>query len=116
MIHKGTAKANRNLWLNTREWADLNIMSFSYSYLFQIQLIQTPILIKTFEYQPDWHLCSNSSGSHFTWWGWNQHVYVYTVELSYSNIVFCDTLPIASNTQWYELIPHKATVFIPCLV
>jgi hypothetical protein len=42
--------------------------------------------------------------------------YTYTVELGYSNIGFCDTLPIASNTQWYELIPYKATVFIPCLV
>jgi hypothetical protein len=40
----------------------------------------------------------------------------YTVELGYSNIGFCDTFPIASNTQWYKLIPHKATVFIPCLV
>jgi hypothetical protein len=39
----------------------------------------------------------------------------HTVELGYSNIGFCDTLPIASNTQWYELI-HKATVFTPCLV
>jgi hypothetical protein len=40
----------------------------------------------------------------------------YTVELGYSNIGFCDTLSIASNIQWYELIPHKATVFVPCLV
>jgi hypothetical protein len=39
-----------------------------------------------------------------------------TVELGYNNISYCDTSPIASNTQWYELIPHKATVFIPCLV
>jgi hypothetical protein len=34
----------------------------------------------------------------------------------YTNIGFYDTLSIASNIQWYELIPHKATVFIPCLV
>jgi hypothetical protein len=39
-----------------------------------------------------------------------------TVKLGYSNIGFCDTLFIASNIEWYELIPHKATVFIPCLV
>jgi hypothetical protein len=39
-----------------------------------------------------------------------------TAELGYSNIGFYDTLPIASNTQWYELIPHKAAVFIPCLL
>jgi hypothetical protein len=35
----------------------------------------------------------------------------YTVKLGYSNIGFCDTLSIASNIQWYALIPHKATVF-----
>jgi hypothetical protein len=35
--------------------------------------------------------------------------------LGYSNSGFCDTLSIASNIQWYELIPHKATAFIPCL-
>jgi hypothetical protein len=39
-----------------------------------------------------------------------------TVKLGYSNIGFCDTLSIASNIQLYELIPHKATVFILCLV
>jgi hypothetical protein len=39
-----------------------------------------------------------------------------TVKLGYSNIGFCNTLSIASNIQWYKLIPHKATVFIPCLV
>jgi hypothetical protein len=39
-----------------------------------------------------------------------------TVKLGYSNIGFCDTLSIASSIHWYELIPHKATVFIPCLV
>jgi hypothetical protein len=39
-----------------------------------------------------------------------------TVKLGYSNIGFCDTLSIASNIQWYELISHKATVVIPCLV
>jgi hypothetical protein len=44
------------------------------------------------------------------------YMYTYTVELGYSNIGFCDTSPIASNTQWYELISHKATVFIPRLV
>jgi hypothetical protein len=42
--------------------------------------------------------------------------YMYTSKLGYSNFGFCDTLSIASNIQWYELIPHKATVFIPCLV
>jgi hypothetical protein len=36
-----------------------------------------------------------------------------TVELGYNNIGYYDTSPIASNTQWYELVPHKATVFIP---
>jgi hypothetical protein len=43
-------------------------------------------------------------------------VVINTVKLGYSNIGVCDTLSIASNIQWYELIPHKATVFIPCLV
>jgi hypothetical protein len=43
-------------------------------------------------------------------------IYETTVKLGYSNIGFCDTLSIASNIQWYELIPHKATVFIPCLL
>jgi hypothetical protein len=50
---------------------------------------------------------------------WNQCqalVNTITVKRGYSNIGFCDTLSIASNIQWYELIPHKATVFIPCLV
>jgi hypothetical protein len=44
------------------------------------------------------------------------HIYIYTVELGYNNIGYCDTSPISSNTQWYKLIPHKATVFIPRLV
>jgi hypothetical protein len=48
---------------------------------------------------------------YFTW-GFNRN----TVKLGYSNIGFWDTLSIASNIQWYELIPHKATVFIPYLV
>jgi hypothetical protein len=43
-------------------------------------------------------------------------VCIYTVKLDYSNIGFCDTLSIASNIQWYELIPREATVLIPCLV
>jgi hypothetical protein len=42
--------------------------------------------------------------------------HTHTVIIGYSNIGFCDTLSIASNIQWYELIPHEATVFIPCLV
>jgi hypothetical protein len=43
------------------------------------------------------------------WW------ILYTVKLGYSNIGFCDTLSIASNIQWYALIPHKAYSFIPTL-
>jgi hypothetical protein len=38
-----------------------------------------------------------------------------TVKLGYSNIGFCDTLSIASNIQWYALIPHKAYSFITTL-
>jgi hypothetical protein len=45
-----------------------------------------------------------------------RELHIYTVKLGYSNIGFCDTLSIASDIQWYKLIPHKATVFIPCLV
>jgi hypothetical protein len=40
---------------------------------------------------------------------------VITVKLGYSNIGFCDTLSIASNIQWYALIPHKAYSFITTL-
>jgi hypothetical protein len=40
---------------------------------------------------------------------------VYTVKLGYSNIGFCDTLSIASDIQWYTLIPHKAYSFITTL-
>jgi hypothetical protein len=40
---------------------------------------------------------------------------VHTVKLGYSNIGFCDTLFIASNIQWYALIPHKAYSFITIL-
>jgi hypothetical protein len=39
----------------------------------------------------------------------------YTVKLGYSNIGFCDTLSIASNIEWYALIPHKAYSFITTL-
>jgi hypothetical protein len=38
-----------------------------------------------------------------------------TVKLGDSNIGFCDTLSIASNIQWYALIPHKAYSFITTL-
>jgi hypothetical protein len=38
-----------------------------------------------------------------------------TVKLGYSNIGFCDTLSIASNIQWYALIPHKVYSFITTL-
>jgi hypothetical protein len=38
-----------------------------------------------------------------------------TVKLGYSNIGFYDTLSIASNIQWYALIPHKAYSFITTL-
>jgi hypothetical protein len=40
---------------------------------------------------------------------------IYTVKLGYSNIGFCDTLSIASNIQWYALIPYKAYSFITTL-
>jgi hypothetical protein len=43
------------------------------------------------------------------------HATIFTVKLGYSNIGFCDTLSIASNIQWYALIPHKAYSFITTL-
>jgi hypothetical protein len=45
-----------------------------------------------------------------------KNIYIYTVELGFNNIGYCDTSRIVSKTQWYKLIPHKATVFIPRLV
>jgi hypothetical protein len=39
-----------------------------------------------------------------------------TVELCYNDIGLCDTSSIASNIPWYQLIPHKARVFLPRLI
>jgi hypothetical protein len=41
---------------------------------------------------------------------------IYTVELCYNDIGLCDTSSIASNIPWYQLTPHKARVFLPCLI
>jgi len=41
---------------------------------------------------------------------------IYTVEFGYNNLGLCDTSVIALHIQWYQLIPHKACVFLPCLV
>jgi hypothetical protein len=38
-----------------------------------------------------------------------------TDELCYSDIGLSDTLAIASDTLWYQLIPRKARVFLPRL-
>jgi hypothetical protein len=40
----------------------------------------------------------------------------HTVEICYNDIGLCDTSSIASNIPWYQLIPHKARVFLPCLI
>jgi hypothetical protein len=39
-----------------------------------------------------------------------------TVELCCNDIILCDTSSTASNIPWYQLIPHKARVFLPCLI
>jgi len=39
----------------------------------------------------------------------------YTVELGYIDLDLCDTSSIASYILWYQLVPHKARVFLPWL-
>jgi hypothetical protein len=39
-----------------------------------------------------------------------------TVQLGYNDLVFCDTSAIAFHMQWYQIILHKARVFLPRLV
>jgi len=39
-----------------------------------------------------------------------------TAELSYNNFGLCDISAIALYSLWYQLIPHKARVFLPRLV
>ena len=39
-----------------------------------------------------------------------------TAELGYNDFGLCDTLAIALYILWYQPIPHKAHVFLPCLV
>jgi hypothetical protein len=41
---------------------------------------------------------------------------VYTVELGYNDFGLCVTSAIALHMLLYRLIPHKARVFLPCLV
>jgi len=42
--------------------------------------------------------------------------YTNTVELGYSDLNLCDALSVALHIQWYQLIPHTARVFLPCLM
>ena len=39
-----------------------------------------------------------------------------TVEFGYNDLNLCDALSVALHIQWYQLIPHTARVFLPCLV
>jgi hypothetical protein len=41
---------------------------------------------------------------------------VRTVETGYNDLGLCDTSAIGLNITQYQLIPHKACVFLPCLV
>ena len=41
---------------------------------------------------------------------------VCTVEMGYNDLGLCNTSAIALNITRYQLIPHKARVFLPCLV
>jgi hypothetical protein len=36
-----------------------------------------------------------------------------TVELVYNNLGFCDNWAIMLYVLWYQLIPHKASFFLP---
>jgi len=42
--------------------------------------------------------------------------YTRTVELGYNVFGLCSTLAIVLYILWYQLIPHKSHVFLPCLV
>jgi hypothetical protein len=74
---------------------------------------------KYFSFHPYWHIFNSFICDLIVYtqnYQCRREMHVYTVKLGYSNIGFCDTLSVASNIQWYELIPCKATVFRPCLV
>ena len=40
----------------------------------------------------------------------------YAVQLGYNDFGLFDTSVITLCSLWYQLIPHKARVFLPCLV
>ena len=44
------------------------------------------------------------------------YIYIYLFELGYKDLGFFDTSSITLITQWYQLISHKACVFLTCLV
>jgi hypothetical protein len=46
----------------------------------------------------------------------NYSVFKYTAEPGYSVLGLCDISSITLHILWYQLIPHKAGVFLPCLV
>jgi len=43
-------------------------------------------------------------------------LFKYAVELRYKDVGLCDTSAITLHSLWYQLIPHKERVFLPCLV
>ena len=43
-------------------------------------------------------------------------LFKYAVELRYKDLGLWDTSAITLHILWYQLIPHKARVFLPCLV
>jgi hypothetical protein len=36
-----------------------------------------------------------------------------TAELGYKDLGFCDTSAVLLHILWYQLIPHKARLFLP---
>jgi len=42
-------------------------------------------------------------------------IFQFTVELGYNNLSLHDTSAIVLYLLWYQLIPHKACCFLPCL-
>jgi hypothetical protein len=44
------------------------------------------------------------------------HTHIQTAELGYNDLGLCDSSVITLYILWYQLIPHIARVFLPCLV
>jgi hypothetical protein len=43
------------------------------------------------------------------------HTHTHTLESGYNDIGLCDTLPLASDILWYQLIPYLLTITLHSL-